>query len=553
MEISYGILIVFGISVFGGLLSAFVVKKFRIPQVLGYIITGIIIGQSGFKIISSNDIANLAPFNFFALGIIGFLVGTEIKISTLKKYGHQFSAILLAEGILAFLLVGFSVGFILMIVSHNIQVAIAGGLVFGAIASATDPASTLNVLEEYRTAGILTITVIAIVALDDALAMTLYGLGTGIAQMIAGEGTSVFEALFHVFLELFGSIGIGLFFGIIINYILRKAEKQEHSAAATIGLLLLCIGILNQLNLDIILATMATGIYIINKSPRRSREIINYIKSLSIPIYILFFVLVGARLTLAELPFWLWILIITYVIMRSAGKYFGSFIGAKITKSDINVIRYTGLSLFSQGGVAIGLSIMASHHLSNVHVTEDLFLGDVIILGITATTFLVQIIGPSCVKLAFSLAGETDKNITEKDILKANAISANMITNISPVIESTPLREVFNLFSTENINFIPVLSETNKLLGEITINQLKNTIIDQSSWDWLVASDLMSPVNDVILGSDNLYKAKKMIEQIQIENLPVIDDIDSNKYLGVINQQTIKKVVRKNKLEQIYS
>lgn len=553
MEISYGILVVFGISVFGGLLSAFVVKKFRIPQVLGYIITGIIIGQSGFKIISSNDIANLAPFNFFALGIIGFLVGTEIKISTLKKYGHQFSAILLAEGILAFLLVGFSVGFILMIVSHNIQVAIAGGLVFGAIASATDPASTLNVLEEYRTAGILTVTVIAIVALDDALAMTLYGLGTGVAQMIAGEGTSIFKALFHVFLELFGSIGIGLFFGIIINYILHKAEKQEHSAAATIGLLLLCIGILNQLNLDIILATMATGIFIINKSPRRSREIINYIKSLSIPIYILFFVLVGARLTLAELPFWLWILIIIYVIMRSVGKYLGSFLGAKITKSDINVIRYTGLSLFSQGGVAIGLSIMASHHLSNVHVTENLFLGDVIILGITATTFLVQIIGPPCVKLAFSLAGETDKNITEKDILKANVISANMITNISPVIESTPLREVFNLFSTENINFIPVLSETNKLLGEITINQLKNTIIDQSSWDWLVASDLMSPVNDVILGSDNLYKAKKMIEQMHIENLPVIDDIDSNKYLGVINQQTIKKVVRKNKLEQIYN
>lgn len=298
---------------------------------------------------------------------------------------------------------------------------------------------------------------------------------------------------------------------------------------------------------------MATGIFIINKSPRRSREIINYIKSLSIPIYILFFVLVGARLTLAELPFWLWILIIIYVIMRSVGKYLGSFLGAKITKSDINVIRYTGLSLFSQGGVAIGLSIMASHHLSNVHVTENLFLGDVIILGITATTFLVQIIGPPCVKLAFSLAGETDKNITEKDILKANVISANMITNISPVIESTPLREVFNLFSTENINFIPVLSETNKLLGEITINQLKNTIIDQSSWDWLVASDLMSPVNDVILGSDNLYKAKKMIEQMHIENLPVIDDIDSNKYLGVINQQTIKKVVRKNKLEQIYN
>jgi len=65
MNISYGILLIFGISIFGGLVSAFAAKKMKIPQVIGYIITGIIIGESGFKIVSSQEIIKLAPFNFF--------------------------------------------------------------------------------------------------------------------------------------------------------------------------------------------------------------------------------------------------------------------------------------------------------------------------------------------------------------------------------------------------------------------------------------------------------------------------------------------------------
>ena len=95
----------------------------------------------------------------------------------MKKYGKQFSLILLGEGVIAFILVGGLVTLCLWKVCGNIPVSLAGGLVFGAIASATDPAATINVLWEYRTAGILTTTVIAIVALDDALAMFLYGLG----------------------------------------------------------------------------------------------------------------------------------------------------------------------------------------------------------------------------------------------------------------------------------------------------------------------------------------------------------------------------------------
>ncbi len=549
MNISHGILIIFGISIFGGILSAFLAKKMRIPQVIGYIITGIIIGETGFKIINTQDILNLAPFNFFALGIIGFLVGSEIKYSTMKKYGKQFSAILLAEGILAFVLVGVATGIILYFTSKNFSIALAGGIVFGAIASATDPASTISVLQEYRAAGILTTTVIAIVALDDALAMTLYGLGTGVAQMLSGSDVSSLQIFLEVIFDLIGSIAIGIFFGYIINYVLRKSSHHESSAATSFGLLLLCIGIVNQLNLDVILATMATGILIVNKSPKRSREVIEYIKNLSIPIYILFFVLVGARLQLNALPNWIWMIIGVYVIFRSLGKYFGAWFGAKISHSHKIVQNLTGLSLFSQGGVAIGLSIMASHHLNSISVVQGYNLGDVIIFVVTATTFIVQIIGPPCVKIAVILAKETEKNVTTDYLLNKNIVIDNLMINAPTLMESTTLRDVFSVFSKGNFNLIPIINKEKKLLGGITINQLRETLTDQTAWDWLVASDVMEPIDDYINKTATLFKASSMMEQLQTDSIPVIDE--SGLFSGIITKRNIKERIIQEKLKLI--
>ena len=546
MNISYGILLIFGISIFGGLVSAFAAKKMKIPQVIGYIITGIIIGESGFKIVSSQEIIKLAPFNFFALGIIGFLVGAEIKFSTMKKYGKQFSAILLSEGLFAFALVGFFTGLILYIISGSFNIAIAGGMVFGAIASATDPASTLNVLQEYRSAGILTTTVIAIVALDDALAMTLYGLGSGIAQIASGSDISPYTILFHVMIELFGSVAIGIFFGYIINYILHKSKLHGSSVATSFGLLLLCIGIINQFDMDVILSTMAIGITVVNKAPKRSKEIIQYIKSMSTPIYILFFVLVGARLQLNSLPSWLWLIIGAYVIFRSIGKYFGSWLGATITGSNKIVRKFTGLSLFSQGGVAIGLSIMASQHLNNIAVVEGYYLGDVIIFGVTATTFILQIIGPPTVKMAAILAKETGKNVSTEDILNENKISNNLITNVPIVNESTTLRAVFGIFAKGDLSMIPVLGNNKELVGGITIKQLRESLTDQTAWDWLLASDFMEPIIDYIKKNDTLSKASDMMEQLQTDFIPVLDDTGA--FAGIITKQKIKERINHEKL-----
>lgn len=545
MNLSPGILLLFGIGVFGGLLSALLVKRLSIPQVLGYIIMGIIIGTSGLKLVSPEDIEMLKPFNFFALGIIGFLVGAELRYDTLKKYGKQFTTILLAEGMLAFLFVSTAVTIIMFQITHSFNTALATGIVFGAIASATDPASTINVLWEYRTAGILTTTIIAIVALDDALAMTLYGIGTSVAGIIAGETSEIFSKIIRTLFDLFGSIGLGILAGWFLTRVLKKSHDQDYISSIAIGILLLCIGLAVKLEMDVILVTMSLGIMVVNLSPKRSKELIRNLKRVSIPIYILFFVFVGARLGLNEMPNWLWLIIVFYVIGRSVGKFIGAWLGAKLTNAEDAVRKYTGLGLFAQGGVAIGLSIMASQHLEKVSVADNLMLGDVIIFGITATTFIVQIIGPSMTKLAVKLAGEIGRDITEEDIIKKWKVNDVMVQDIPLVVENESIRSVFIKFQDTGYPFLPVVSDDRKILGIISFEEIKDIMLDDSCWDWLLASDIMGSVRDIIPENEALDEALNVMNQLYSEYLPVVNNIEDKTFKGIIDKRVVKQFVNK--------
>ena len=147
---SSGVFLLFGLGILGGILSSSILKQLRAPQVLGYLVAGVIVGQSGLQLITIEDIEHLGTFSVFALAVIGLLVGAEIRISDFKRYGRQFMTILLGEGLTAFFLVtGLSTAVLYWVVG-SWHLALAGGVVFGAISSATDPASTLSVLWEKK-------------------------------------------------------------------------------------------------------------------------------------------------------------------------------------------------------------------------------------------------------------------------------------------------------------------------------------------------------------------------------------------------------------------
>ena len=532
-----GVLFILGIGVFGGILGATLFQRMRIPQVVGYIALGILIGQSGLGLVRQDDILALRPFNLFALGLIGFLVGGELHAETFRKYGRQFSTILIGEGMTAFVLVGISTGLVLWYCMRDFPVALAGGIVFGAIASATDPASTVSVLWEYRAQGIVTTTLIAIVALDDALAMTLYGLGTSAAQILAGGAADIGREALKVVVHLGGAVGLGFGMGLLLSRIMRWMQSEEETIAIAMGAILVTIGLAAAYDMDIILASMTLGVTLTNIAPRRSEGLFSLVKSFSDPIYILFFVLVGARLGIKNMPAWLWWIIILYVLFRSAGKMAGAYFGALLSGAPAAVRRYCGLGLFAQGGVAVGLSIMASQHLSGVMVTPQMALGDTIIFGVTATTLIVQILGPPMVKLAIRLTGEIDRNVTEEDVIESWTVADAMDRDTAFLHEEDPLSEVFRAFSDHAGLSHPVVDSEGRIVGLVTLDRLKDVLVTQDTWDWLVAEDVMMPVTEMVTPDTPLKDALNLMWQLKFDRIPVVRGRDDRRAVGVLDRR----------------
>ena len=55
----------------------------------------------------------------------------------------------------------------------------------------------------------------------------------------------------------------------------------------------------------------------------------------------------------------------------------GCYIGARMSGAADVVQKYSGIGIFAQGGVAIGLSIMASEYLGDIRMTDSVSFGDV--------------------------------------------------------------------------------------------------------------------------------------------------------------------------------
>jgi len=532
------IILIMGLAIFFGTVGARLFQKLRIPQVVGYIVIGLIIGEPCLKIINSEIVGQLESFNMFALGIIGFMIGGELKFDIFRKYGKQFMAILFSEGLFTFALVSVAVTLVCRVVLPDAtwHLAVAMGLVLGAISSATAPAATVDVFWEYKTRGPLTRTILAIVALDYGLALLIFGFASSIASSLIGNSdSSLLMNIVTPCYEILGAVFVGVVTGLVLVLVLKYILEPEKILAFTLASVMLIIGLSHALHVDSILSAMALGATIANGLPRRSKSTFELVEKFAPPIYVLFFVLVGAGMQLGLMNAWVIMIAVVYVITRTLGKFAGAWFGAKISGAPKVVRQYAGLCLFSQAGVAVGLSIVAGHRFEGI-------MGEAIVLIITATTFLVQIIGPSCVKVAVHKAGEVNKNFTEKDLIKSYCVSDVMSKSPATMLESLPLQGILNTFSNTDAIYFPVVNAQNHLLGIVTIDSIKESFVHQGNMPWALAYDMMLPVTDQFNESMPLKQALKHMKSCNQDCMCVVEE-QTNTLVGVLNARIVNRKV----------
>lgn len=526
-----------------GTLAGKAAEKLHCPQVVGYFVAGLLLGQSAFNIITSDIVAALSPINTVALALIGFLVGAELKMSVIRKYGKQFTSVLLFEALTPAVLVSVCITLVSLALTRDVPRSISFGLILGAICSSTAPAATTDVLQEYRSRGPLTTMVYGVVAMDDAVALILFAVASTIAApLVGGNSAPLNVQLLLIARNVFGSIALGIIPGALAMAACRiMAGHEGRILSVTLGILLLFTGVCTVLGMDTILCAMSMGFCIVNTpsrlggaggSGRASKEAVSLFKlteRFTPPVYVLFFVLVGSNMDVRHMKVQLAALVITYVICRTTGKSIGSSLGARLGKAPDNVRKYMKFCLLSQAGVAIGLSLQAFTLFKDT-------IGGQILMTVTMTTFIVTLVGPIFVKYGITKAGEAGMDVTEEDIRKRTYVKdltwgvekcvSATAQNAPPTVvhETDTLHKILQVFETHHNQTFAVSGAHGTLTGIITLEHLKETLQIGEMADHLLAMDVMDVPSLHCGGNDTLDKVYAVMEESGEEAVPVVDE-----------------------------
>lgn len=397
-------LLIVGAAILIGLYVGKTAGLIRLPSIIGYMVVGVLLGPSLLGILDEQANETLSFIPSVALGFVAVSIGLELSLSELKREGWGIAVIILAETVLAFVIVAGGV----YLLSGNLPLA----LVFGAIAPASAPAGTVAIIQEYRARGTLTKALYAVVGFDDGLGIVIFGFASAVAVSLlsgsGGDGGPGFWALMGPPLaELAGSLGVGVALAFGFSLLARRLKSSRDVFILTFSVILIAVGISESLHLSLILTNMVIGFVVVNTQPRDLVERIRSELTGVLPLlFVLFFVLAGANLHVAALPS-LGLTGLVYAVCRSAGLMGGAWLGGTVVRTEEKIRKYLGMGILSQAGVAIGLALIVKQEYSALGPAGE-YIGATVITTITATSILFELVGPILTKVGLKKAGEID-------------------------------------------------------------------------------------------------------------------------------------------------
>lgn len=406
------VLLTIGIAILSGLLLSRLAKILKLPAVTAYLVAGIVIGPfclgmlelPGFGFHSLHQVEGFKIFSEVALGFIAFTIGNEFRISQLKAIGKQATVIAILQAFTATLLVDGALIALHFLMPETLSIPVA--ITLGAIATATAPAATLMVIRQYKAKGKLTDILLPVVALDDAVGLIVFAVSFGIAKAMESGSFDFISIIVNPLLEIILSLVLGFIMGALFTFSERFFSSNSKRLTIAITFVLATVG-LSMVELHIgkvhiafssLLVCMMLGTVFCNLCDF-SADMMERADKWTAPLFVLFFVLNGAELDLTVFANWSIIIVgVVYIIFRSLGKYFGAYGSAKMMKCDDNIVKYLGVTLLPQAGVAIGMSITAAAQLGETGA---------LIRNITLFAVLVyELFGPMATKIALIKSGD---------------------------------------------------------------------------------------------------------------------------------------------------
>jgi Kef-type K+ transport system membrane component KefB len=406
------------VAIFAGLMMTRVFSRWHLPDVTAYLIAGVLIGPSllgrlgipgvGFE--SYALLRDMSLISDVALGFIAFTIGNEFRLAQLKATGKQAFFVGTAQAVITTICVDAA-----LIIFHALRpdiLSLPAAITLGAIASATAPAATLMVVRQYKAKGPLVDLLLPIVALDDAVGLVLFAVSFGISKALVSSSVDLYSIVIDPLLEIVGSLLLGALAGWVLTKLERLFHSNRNRVAMTIGFVFLTVA-LSKLSLRMgpvilsfspLLVCMMLGSVFCNLCPL-SDEIMERADKWSSPLMVLFFVLSGAELELGVfLQFGAVLVGIIYILSRAFGKYIGARESSLLAHCSRNTVKYLGITLFPQAGVALGMCVTASS------LPGD---GPVIRNTVLFAVLVYELVGPLMTKWALTISGDIQPKSAE--------------------------------------------------------------------------------------------------------------------------------------------
>lgn len=398
-----------GLILFIGFVLGQELQKLGMPKIVGYLIAGLILNPQICPFVPAKIVSDTNIIENIAIAFIAFAIGGTIVFSDIKKLGKGILYITLFEAEVTFLAITAGFLVILPLLIHSPAAGwavtfIPFSLLLGCLGSPTDPSVALAVDHEYKAKGEVSSTMMSVAAFDDVLGIINFSVAIVIAKtLIAQEPFSAYTAFLVPGMIIVGSVILGVVLGVVFNFITTRIEKETEGVFFVLVLssLTICWGIADLVHAEQILSIMVMGIFVANFNPKPEKifkMLERYSEEL---IFLIFFTLSGMHLDF-HLPPVVFVLIIAFVLVRMAGKFAGTMIGAKIANASPNVRKYTASGLIPFGGIVIGLALMLKQDPAFNEI------GGYLVNIIVGATMINEFIGPLFVKRALKCSGEID-------------------------------------------------------------------------------------------------------------------------------------------------
>ena len=383
------------------------ISRLKLPAILGWLIAGMVLGPHALGILGDSLLGSVWFDTVESLleCVVGLMIGTELIWSRMKKAGRQILVTTITESLGTFLVVSLVFGVLFRFAGTPIYLA----FLFGGIALATAPAPSLSVVNEFKTSGPVTRTLIPMAALDDLVGALVFFLVVAfVSAHLSTAGIPVPVILLLVFLPVF----LGAATGFVTGKLLRHVRSRGGALAVMLAMLVVSAGIGFAVNgmlptpvLNFMLLGMAFSTVFSNMI---TTEQLGGMMKVMDPV--ISFSLVVAILNLAapldyHLIFGAGVYTAVYIAARAAGKYGGAYFGAAVTHAPETVKKYLGFTLLPHSGVSLVFTGIAVSVLEGPAPECA-----AIIQGtIAAAAVINEIIAVFMAKKGFEWAGELHK------------------------------------------------------------------------------------------------------------------------------------------------